>query len=288
MKFLILLTFTLFSLHQLNAQKFEPTKEEIQKYGTVLADIFKETGLNIRRGNLPSNEAISRFDSLYATDTNSLFLNGFLLELNLTLIYDSARTERVLPTINAFNRVLRLTNEKHSSNSYFTLAGLYKYIGDYETAINSLNKSLALETDTQFRDNILNNLASTYNSAGKNKEALQTVRRMNNIIGSTVGRGSLLSEIYYKNGMYDSAIYFANSSIKTDKAHYSAYIYKAKALIKKGKTKEVCELATKAKAIMDENNFEPLLAQRDPENTFIKELSADLKEAKELKMKYCN
>lgn len=261
-----------------NAQ-LEPSKEDLAKYGHLMEYIDSKR---------PLNEAfIRKADSLYRLDSNSMALKGILGELNFKLIYDSLRTDRVAQTIGFINHFLTLdTSAKYKANAYFSLASLYRYGGDFKTSISYYEKLRGLEIDEMTMTGVLNNLASTYNYAGQNQKALQTLRQMPDMYQSG-GRGSLAADIYLKNGLKDSALLFANYAIEQDTNNIRAYTTKAKVLLTKHDKYNACLCLTKANQLIVTKKTEAFLNSRDKKNAFVSALYKEVTDVQTLMKQNC-
>lgn len=272
---IVSLIFGCFSTHA----QLEPSKEDLAKYGHLMDYIDSKR---------PLNEAfIRKADSLCRLDSNSLALKGILGELNFKLIYDSLRTDRVAQTIGLINDFLTLdTSASYKIDAYFSLASLYRYGGDFKSSIQYYEKLKLMSLEDNMLTGVLNNLASTYNYAGQNLKALQTLKQLPDIYQSG-GRGSLAADIYLKNGLKDSALLFANYAIEQDTNNIRAYTTKAKVLLTKHDKYNACVCLTKASQLINTKKTEVLLNTRDKKNAFVAALYKEVTDVHTLMKQNC-
>ncbi len=280
MKTIVFYIVLIFSFSTLFSQSFEPTKEEIEKYGYIFSELSPTEP--------PSPKAIRKLDSLYQLDSNSLFLKGILGEMNMRLIYDSSKFELIPQTISITNSLLKLNPDpNYKKDLYFSLASLYSRLGEFETTISFYTKALDIEQDTSSRMMILGNIASAYLNIGNHKKALEFIKQVRPTSERNINN-SLFAEIYFNNNLYDSALFYANQAINNGQTNYNVYITKAKILKAQGKTDGICQLVQLAMGLIEEQKLEILLANSDKTNPFIKLLIRDIEEIKQLKKEYCN
>lgn len=282
MKVILVYIVFLFSFSTSIGQHFNPSEEEQEKYTPYLMPLF-ENG-HIKRDGSVSNYGLKILDSLYYTDSSSLFLKGLLIQTNLDLIYNSLRTDRINQCISIINS---FTSENRSPN-YYTLAPLNRYLGNFKTAISYYNIELSSpDIDSQARDLILNNLIGTYLDANENKKAYETMLQLKSINDIDVPN-SMFAKVYYRNNKLDSALIYADKALQEEKKDYSIYTTRAKILKAKGKTDGICTLVQQAMALIEEQKLEQMLEQRDKTNPFIQLQIKDIDETKQLKKEYCN
>lgn len=265
------------------AQKFEPTEEEIKKYGPYLQWIDSR--------KLPDEAAIKTLDSLYALDSNSMFLKGIMGETNARLIYDSLRTDRIPQMIEIIKSVAKLRNmPDNDEDLLYSYMQFYFLAGNYNQAEKYALQLFESTADNRMKESTLNKLLRIYSSRAHHKEALQLVHSVS-FNEESWHYASNVAEVYFNNGMYDSALYFVDKSIEGkeegNKKFFSDYVLKAKILFQKWDRTKACENIQLAEEIVKNENAEDLLRRRDQNNRYIKELLQDIEEVYALKKQYC-
>jgi tetratricopeptide (TPR) repeat protein len=241
-----------------------------------------------RLGNLrnPNAAAVKELDSLYALDSNSMFLKGIMLEVNRRLIYDSLYTERIPQTIVILEDLGRMQN---TDEHLFNVMQMYRLAGNYDAAA-AIARQLLLSPDDRQHDDGVSNLILVYMADGNHEKALAQVKSTPYKL-QNARQASYLAKVYYNNKLYDSALHYADYSIAAEppgsKKYYSDYVIKAKIAFEKGDKTQSCHNIKVAEEIVSKENAEKILKTRDQENRFIKELLADIEEIHTLRKKYC-
>ncbi len=280
MRVLFLFLISITSIFKISAQIPEPSKEEVEKYSGVLKELPPIGS--------PTPSTMRKLDSVYRTDSNSLLLKGMLGEMNMRLIYDSSRFDRIPQTISIINSLSQfMPGNEDKQVFYHTLGGLYSRLGEFQTSLTYYTKTLELELDSTDKMSSLTGIASVYLNMKKNKKALETIRKMEPPSNWDFHL-PLFAEVYFKNNLIDSATLFVNEALLKDTVSYSPNFIKAKILIKKGKKKEACPFINKALGVFSKNNFEQNLNLQSKSNPFVDIIINDLNELEHLKEKYCN
>lgn len=280
MRFIITLLL-LFSLSTISAQNLEADKEELEKYGYLIKEIPMISA--------PKPSTISKLDSLYQLDSNSTLLKSIIIEANIRLLYGELNFERLPQTISMLNSLISSKSDSNAlKRTYFTLANLYEYLGEFEKSIYYYTEIQNFEIDNTKRMVILENIANNYLNMGMAEKALMIIRTV--VPDEERGiNNRTFARVYLENNYSDSALYHINITIEEGHSSYLTYLIKAQALIQKGQTQEICQLVRNAKDFIDEEQLEArLLANKDYNNAYIKLLWEKINLTKQLKKEYCN
>ncbi|HYG14988.1 MAG TPA: hypothetical protein VEC12_04475 [Bacteroidia bacterium] len=188
--------------------------------------------------------------------------------------------ERIPIAINITQRLRKLdTTAEYTIDTDFTLGFLYNFSGEFPSSIKYYEGLITKNSDAEYLNHVLHNLANVYIRNGEPEKALEKADLL-----PRKGNEDLFADVFYSNKMYDSALFYADKAIADTTTNFIPYLIRAQLVYQKDK-KQACEAVTKAELLSRDGFI--IMHRRNYINPFVL-YNFKLEEAiNELKKKVC-